>query len=380
MFLIFLFIVFGVYGGLHFYIYSRLLFIIPDTALCINILRIIICFLAALYPVGHILRNYTGHWIFSPFIMAGAVWMGLALYVLLGLVVIDLGRVILWITGIGHSIPHNIRTLLPYGAAIILNIFVIIVGTLAFIEAHKLPTVTKLDVRISDLPSPLEGLRIMQITDLHLDAIVASCRLDRVITCTNALKPDIVVITGDFIDESAHTMNNIKETLSELSAPLGVYAVTGNHEFYAGVEQAVALLESAGIQVLRNRMVTVADSLQIIGLDDPSGSRQTGEGGPDIGKAFADYTPDLPSILLYHQPVRFEQFAAKGVDLMLSGHTHGGQLWPLGYITRLFYKRSIGLFHVGESMLYVSRGTGTWGPPMRFRTPPEIVLIRLVRY
>jgi len=160
---------------------------------------------------------------------------------------------------------------------------------------------------------------------------------------------------------------------------LGVYAVTGNHEFYAGVEQSSAFMESAGIQVLRNRIVTVADSLQIIGIDDPSGFRQMGEEEPDIERVFMNYHENLPSILLIHQPVGFEQFAGKGIDLVLSGHTHGGQLWPINYIIKLFYSHPTGLFHIGESTLYVSRGAGTWGPPMRFKAPAEIVLVRLVR-
>ncbi len=378
-FIIFLTVVFGVYGGIHYYIYRRCLLIIPVTPQSKDILRIVICFLAALYPVGRILRGYTGHWIFSPFILSGAVWMGLVLYIFIGLIVIDIGRLTFWITGAGQHIPLNIRPILRYLTAIVLGMFVLTVGAVSFINARNSPIITRLDVPIPGLPGNLIGLKLVQITDLHLGAIVSTCSLDRITAMIKPLKPDLIVITGDLIDENADRLNGIKDALTKLNAPLGVYAVTGNHEFYTGVEQSSAFIESAGIQVLRNMMVTVADSLQIIGLDDPTGSRQMGEGGPDLEKALTGYRENLPSILLIHQPVGFEQFARKGINLVLSGHTHGGQLWPINYITRLFYSKPDGLFNIGESILYVSKGAGTWGPPMRFKAPPEIVLIRLVR-
>ena len=142
-----------------------------------------------------------------------------------------------------------------------------------------------------------------------------------------------------------------------------MFAVTGNHEYYAGVDRAVAIMKAANIWVLRNEVQVLPGGLQILGIDDPTGSRRMGQSPPDFQRLISSVDPQKPSILLYHQPIRFETTASLGIGLQLSGHTHGGQLFPVFYISKRIYPRTPGLHKIGDSYLYVSWGVGTCGRP-----------------
>jgi len=165
--------------------------------------------------------------------------------------------------------------------------------------------------------------------------------------------------------------------LSRLQSRQGVWAVTGNHEYYAGLERAISIMKKANIQVLRNEIKVLPGGLQLLGIDDPSGSRRIGNPVPDYEQLISRLDPRLPSILLFHQPIQFKVANPFGPGLQLSGHTHGGQLFPIIFISKLIYPLTPGLHKFGDSHLYVSRGVGTAGPPMRLGAPPELVFIRL---
>ncbi len=161
--------------------------------------------------------------------------------------------------------------------------------------------------------------------------------------------------------------------LSRLHAPLGVYAVMGNHEYHGGADRAEAFMESAGITVLRDEVVTVGGIVNIIGLDDPrAGNRKV-----PVTDLIARCDPSLPTILLVHRPVDLEEYAANGIDLVLAGHSHHGQFFPLTIITDLVYTVSYGYAKIGPMQVYVTSGLGTWGPPVRILTHPEVVRITL---
>jgi predicted MPP superfamily phosphohydrolase len=192
-----------------------------------------------------------------------------------------------------------------------------------------------------------------------------------------ALAPDLILSTGDFVDSSVRNVAPLADAWATLSPPLGKYAILGNHEFYTGVADAVALHQEAGFQLLRASGVNVNEALSLYGVDDPAGQY--------LG--LADFTSEaqLPlhaprarfTILLKHQP-RINPFSIGRFDLQLSGHTHGGQVFPFHLVARLIYPFTTGHFDIGQhSHLYVSRGTGTWGPPLRFLAPPEITVITL---
>ncbi len=232
------------------------------------------------------------------------------------------------------------------------------------------------------LPAQVEKLTIAQISDVHLGPMVGERRLARIIRLLERVKPDLVVATGDLVDAQMDRLNNLAAMLATLNPPLGKFAIAGNHEFYAGIRQSGRFLKTAGFNFLRNEVFSLNGLINIVGVDDPAGKRRYPENSV-VGKEekilLGDSDPEKFTLLLKHRP-RLEKESIGQFDLQLSGHTHGGQIFPFNLITRLFYSRQRGLHRLDSgSVLYVSRGTGTWGPPMRFLSPPEVTLIELQR-
>ena len=232
------------------------------------------------------------------------------------------------------------------------------------------------------LPTELNKLTIAQISDVHLGPMVGERRLSRIINLLERAKPDLVVATGDLVDAQMDRLNNLAAMLATLNPPLGKYAIAGNHEFYAGIRQSGRFLKAAGFRFLRNEDFNLNGLLNIVGVDDPSGKRrypQDGQVGNEEKILLANSDSKRFTLLLKHRPT-VEMESTGQFDLQLSGHTHGGQIFPFNLITRLFYPRQRGLYRLDKgSVLYVSRGTGTWGPPMRFLSLPEVTLIELQR-
>jgi len=192
----------------------------------------------------------------------------------------------------------------------------------------------------------------------------------------NALHPDLVVITGDLMDENADRMLELADSIRQIKCPFGVFAVTGNHDYYAGAEQIIRHAAGLGVRYLTNEKVVLSNGLILYGINDPTAA-EYGQESPPFEKIIGPEARQSPAVLFYHQPKQFEKAEALGVDLMLSGHTHKGQIWPMSHISRLIYPFQTGHYARGRSHLYVSRGIGTWGPPMRLASRPEIVRIRL---
>jgi hypothetical protein len=251
------------------------------------------------------------------------------------------------------------------------------IGGYSLYEARNIG-VSKVVVSLAELPPELDGLTIAQISDFHFGVLNNKDKLEKAVALANSLNVDLIFITGDMVDESVAHMEDMAGPLRELRSKAGVYAVTGNHDYYAGVARATGIMREAGITVLRNEMKILPGGLQLLGIDDPTGIRRMGEKGEDFISLLAKVDPARPSILLYHQPIQFERTAQAGIGLQLSGHTHGGQLYPVIHISKRIYPWTPGLHRLKKSLLYVSRGTGTWGPPMRFLAPPEITHLKLV--
>lgn len=247
-------------------------------------------------------------------------------------------------------------------------------------RAFHPPELTEHALRIAKLPRTLDGLRIVQLTDIHVGPFIQRRYMDALVDRTVRLKPDLIVITGDLVDGSVRHLGNAVAALGNLKARFGTWFVTGNHEYYSGEIEWVRFLEQLGIGVLRNRHVPIGDgggSFDLIGVDDWSGGRRRGRKGYDLDEAVRGRDPDRASVLLAHQPANFEVAAEQGIDAQISGHTHGGQIFPMTALIGLEWKHSAGLYHHGDSSLYVSRGTGFWGPPMRIGSPPEIAQLVL---
>ena len=257
------------------------------------------------------------------------------------------------------------------------------VGTVGYgvAEARGNHHIVDVDVVMPKLPKSLDGFTIAQITDLHIGFTIGKEFVDAVVERTNALKPDLIVLTGDIVDGPVESLRDIAARLQHLQAPRGVFAITGNHEYYCGADAWIGELSLFGIRYLRNQRVAMNDAsgagFDLVGIDDLSGYAYFGH-GPDLHAALADHDPTRATVLLAHQPRQVHDAARRGVDLQLSGHTHGGQVWPFHYIVMAQQGGLLaGRYQIGPTTLHVSRGTGYWGPPVRVLAPLEITRIRL---
>jgi hypothetical protein len=238
----------------------------------------------------------------------------------------------------------------------------------------------EVEVPLPRLPPALSGTTIVQLTDLHVGPTIGREFMEDLVARTNALAPDLVAITGDLADGSVADLARAVAPLARLKARHGVYFVTGNHEYYSGVDSWLAELGRLGVRVLRNERVTIGDGdhrFDLAGVDDYNARGLAPGHGPDLPRALAGRDESRALVLLAHQPRAIHEASRAGVGLQLSGHTHGGQIWPWGWMVRLQQPYVAGLFRHGDTHLYVSHGTGYWGPPMRLGTTAELTRVTL---
>lgn len=242
-------------------------------------------------------------------------------------------------------------------------------------EAYHVKT-ESVTIHSKKIPPASGPVRIVQISDLHISPLFFPARLAPVIKAVQKARPDILVSTGDLIDGRGLNPQMLAADLYSLPAPLGKFAVTGNHEFYAGISGASDFTQMAGFTLLRDQSVAVTKEIVITGVDDPVGTRH-GENAKEIG-LLKDVPQNRFSLLLKHRP-RINADSIAHIDLQLSGHTHKGQIFPFDAFVRLGYPLGYGLREIApDRYLYTSRGTGTWGPPVRVLAPPEITIIDIV--
>lgn len=243
--------------------------------------------------------------------------------------------------------------------------------------AARAPRIERITLNSTKLPTGRGPLRIALLSDVHLGALVGAGRLRDIVARVAALKPDIVLSAGDLVDGQADHLNRLAPLLAELRPPLGKFAVLGNHECYVGLAHALEFHARAGFTVLRGAAVEVTPGLGIAGVDDPAARRPGAPAATDERAPLAALAGGRFVILLKHQPVVAPASAGR-FDLQLSGHLHQGQIFPFGLFVRLLYTARSGLTPLARGgWLYVSRGTGTWGPPLRVLAPPEITLIEI---
>jgi predicted MPP superfamily phosphohydrolase len=311
------------------------------------------------------------------------VWLGSMFIIFAITLSIDLGRVVVWLVGkaIGGAPPDPARRLflarLAGGAIAALGTAAI--GS-ALRSARGRVRVKTLEVRLPRLPARFDGLKLVQIADVHVGPTIGRGFIDGIVETINRLEPDIVAITGDLVDGSVPELRDAVSPLGTLKARHGVYFVTGNHEYYSGAVGWCAHLEKLGIKVLRNQRVSIGDggdSFDLAGIDDYSSEGMAPGHGPDLAQALSGRDPSRALVLLAHQPRAIHEAAEQGVGLQLSGHTHGGQIWPWRYLVYLQQPFVAGLGKLKDTLVYVSCGTGYWGPPMRLFAPPEITKIVL---
>jgi len=296
----------------------------------------------------------------------GSVWMGFLFLLVISLLVADA------VTLGGLALKPWLASVRSAAVAVAL-----VAGVVAVIGARVPPRTLAVEAVVEGLPAEHDGLVLVAVSDVHLGSSVGERRLRTIVDRAVALEPDLLVVVGDMVDGSAHLLEPMLPELERLRAPLGAFAVLGNHELYIGAERSRRFLGEAGFEVLDNRGVEVAPGLVVAGVPDPRSSAQTGSIPADLGAALAGVDPAAAVILLQHSPEDEAAAAAAGVDLMLCGHTHGGQIWPFNLFVRLSYPHLAGVFRVGAMTLVVSRGAGFWGPPMRLFAPADIVRVTL---
>jgi predicted MPP superfamily phosphohydrolase len=297
--------------------------------------------------------------------LLGMNWMAVLFLASTALLAIDL------VTGFGFFQPRIAPSLrgwaLVAGGAL---------SVIALVQGLRAPTVQGYDVRLPGLPREMEGTVIVAMSDLHVGSLIDERWLAARIAQVQAQKPDLVVLLGDMFEGHCKDESELLPILRRLSAPLGVWAVSGNHEFYGGGEKSMRLMGEAGFRLLSNRWAEVRPGLVLAGVEDIRASRRGGQTGNPILQALAGRPPGA-TILLSHRPRQTKTAASAGVGLMLCGHTHGGQIWPFGYVVRHSYPLLAGRYEVGGMTVIVCRGTGTWGPRMRLWRRGEILRLTL---
>ena len=372
-FLIFLAVALSLLGGMHYYIWARLVRDphLPQT--WARVLTVAVVALGIAMPATLLAARFLRAWAVRPAIWVAFVWMGVAFLLVCFLGIADLGRLtaflIARVRGPAEPDPQR-RVLLARTLAAGVGGVVAGLSAAGMRSALAGVEIKELEVRLRNLPRELAGFRLVQISDVHVGPLLRKDWVAHVVEQIRALCPDLVAITGDLDDGRVHELREHVAPLAQLEAKRGVYFVTGNHEYYSGVEEWYAHLPSLGVRPLRNERVEVAPGLELAGIEDPNGD-------PDLAAALSGRDPSRALVLLAHQPRQFPEAATHGVPLTLSGHTHGGQIWPFSWIVALAQPYLAGLHRRGDSQLYVSRGTGFWGPPMRVFAPAEITLLRL---
>ena len=376
-FIIFLTVFLSLYSGLHIYGFlsvKRALSPGPKTN------AVVILFMALMIFAPIIVRLLERNDLvtlarFSAYI--SYIWMGLLfLFFSLGLV-LDVYRFAL------EAIQKTFHTDLSrlslskaqcFFVPLFLSMGIIVFG---FFEAINIRT-ERVIIKTDTIMQKIGRLKIVQVSDVHLGLIVGKHRLKRIIKQIKAEKPDILVSTGDLVDGQMNNMSELTEMIRGIPTKYGKYAVTGNHEFYAGLNKSLKATKDAGFRVLRGEGLNIPGVINIAGVDDPAGKRYGLTSNVSENVLLSKLPRKYFTLLLKHRP-QVDEIKGGLFDLQLSGHTHNGQIFPFSLIVKLFYPNFNGLIRLNNnSYLYVSRGTGTWGPPVRFLSPPEVTVIELI--
>jgi predicted MPP superfamily phosphohydrolase len=265
-------------------------------------------------------------------------------------------------------------------AALALALLASVVG---FINARRVARVREVTVPIAGLPPSLQGYTIVQLSDIHVGATIQRAYVEAIVARANGLQADLIAITGDVVDGTVAQLGSHTAPLGELRARHGVFLVTGNHEYYSGATPWVAEFRRLGLRVLMNEHAVLEHDgarLALAGVTDFNAAAFDPAQKSDPQAAIAGAPADIPRILLAHQPRSAPEAEAAGYDLQLSGHTHGGQFWPWNLFVPLQQPYVAGLHRRGRLWIYISRGTGYWGPPKRIGAPAEITRLRLVAH
>lgn len=387
-------------GLLHLYLWKRL---IKDTTRPGRVRRAmtwVLIGLTLLVVATLVLPRQIGPTASTWFAWPGYVWFGLVIYLFLILAVLELPRLALrgWarrkpleatatapVTPADSAPPAeppatlSRRVFLARASAVTAGAASVGVVGVGMANALGPPDLLRVPIRLSKLDPAFNGFRIAVVSDIHLGPLSGRAHTERIVRMINETSPDMVAIVGDLVDGTVEELGPAAEPLRDLVSREGAFFVTGNHEYF--VEDPMAWLrelESLGVQPLRNENTQIrrgGAAFDLAGVNDISG--RSIDDGPNFDRALSGTESSRPTVLMAHQPVQVSDAAERGVALQLSGHTHGGQLWPFHYVVGLQQGAVSGLSTVDETQLYVTRGAGYWGPPVRVGAPPDITVLSL---
>ena len=382
-FALFLSIMVSLTGAAHYYLWSRL---VRDPGLPPGVTRALsyaLIFLFVAIPGSLFVRRSPWAGAAEGLVWLAMTWLGLLLFLTLALGAADFVRGVWEMARAFSDQPPEAPERRQALARLVAGAAALAAGSLGFWSLRSAlgrVQLRRVEVTLGRLPKSLSGTRIVQISDVHVGPTIHRSFMEMIVRECNALNPDLVVITGDLVDGSVEELTEHVAPLADLRAKYGVFFVTGNHEYYSGADAWCTELTRLGLRVLRNERVSIGDdaaSFDLAGVDDHSAKRFGGGHGEDLPKALHGRDPLRELVLLAHQPRTILEAQTHAVGLQLSGHTHGGQIWPWTYLVRLQQPVVAGLARFGESLVYVSCGTGYWGPPMRLGAPSEITELTL---
>ena len=349
-FLIFFSIVLTIYGFLNYYIFRHAIHAFPSPSKYSGLFTTLFVFLVISYPVGRILERIWQSWISDLFTWVGAFWLAAMLYFFLIVLVVDIISLIGWII---PSLPSFLIHPTAELKAIYLYTTIGIVGLvliLGHINALN-PRIRTIDIDTGKKAVGMKEITIVMASDIHLGTIIGPRRVGKLVNTINSLKPDIVLLAGDVVDEDLKPVirQNLGESLRKISAPLGVYGIMGNHEYIGGAEAAAKYLSEHGITMLRDKVLNIKGMFYLAGREDRSSNSFAGRKRLTLDSLLSGLDRSRPIVLMDHQPFKLEEAEKQNVTLQLSGHTHNGQLWPLNYIIDAIYELGMGYKKIGDT-------------------------------
>jgi predicted MPP superfamily phosphohydrolase len=381
--LVFLTVMTTVTVGTHYYLWARL---VRDASLpspWSGLATGALVLLGLSIPATMLLFRALPRATVKPLAWTAFVWMGTMFLLLVATAGTDVARKAITLFSGDSLVDPAKRLTLARATAALAALTGTFLSGLSIASVMAPTGVKRVRVALEKLPARLSGYKVLQLTDVHIGPTLDRTFLQRVVASVNAEHPDMVVITGDLVDGSVSELGDHVRPLADLRAKDGVFFVTGNHEYYSGADEWIAFLRTLNVRVLRNERVSIggegADGFDLAGVDDASAHQFGGDHGADYAKALANRDATRAVVLLAHQPRQITKAEPFAPDLMLSGHTHGGQIAPFHWLVKLQQPYVAGLYRHGRTQVYVSCGTGYWGPPMRLAAPAEITRLELVR-
>jgi uncharacterized protein len=374
-FLFFVAIVLAVYTALNYYYLKRTAQALHGSGLTETVtIGILIC-LAIAFPLGRIVEAYVSNSLTRFFMIAGSFYLAFFFYALLATILVDIIRLGCFIL---HFLPYRFP---EFSTRILNDAWYTFAGCIiaALCIGHWIasnPLLKTIDITLSKKCSSIDMLTIAAISDIHFGRIIGEKHLVKIEKLVAAARPDVVFLAGDMFDEdiSQSQRRQMADFLKKLSCTTGVYAISGNHDYVSGLPKFIDAMHEAGVVLLMDTTVTIQNAFFLIGRKDLS-CRRFNDKRKSLNEILGNADRRLPLILMDHQPFHLEEAQTNGIDLQLSGHTHHGQLFPLNLLYRWLYEKSWGYIRKEKTQVVVSCGAGTWGPPVRTNSIPEVLKI-----